>query len=110
MVMLVSVYFPYLKVFNTIKFSIVMLFAFPGAFFMLIGLIILFFILSYLFWYLIPLLIPGLFFYIVYLLYNSRLMRLVDNDGISPLDAFIYLSEFRTKKGKNNENQKNLIK
>ena len=101
MIMLVSVYFPYLKVYNTIKYSIMMQFAFPGAFFILIGLIIAFIILSYLFWYLIPLLIPGVFFYLVYLLYNSRLMRLVDGDGILPLDAITYLTEYRTKKVKN---------
>ncbi|MFA7435610.1 MAG: DUF624 domain-containing protein [Bacilli bacterium] len=97
MIMLVCVYFPYLKTFNTIKYSIIMLFAFPGAFFMLVGLIITFLILSYLFWYLIPLLIPGLFFFIVYIIYNSRLMRLVDEDGILPQDAFNYLNEFRAK-------------
>lgn len=98
MIMLVSVYFPYLNVYNTIKYSIIMLFAFPGTFFILVGLIILFIILSYLFWYLIPLLIPGLFFYFVYLLYNTKLMRLVDSDGILPLDAFVYLNEYRSKK------------
>jgi len=110
MIMLVCVYFPYLKTFNTIKYSIIMLFAFPGAFFMLVGLIIAFLILSYLFWYLIPLFIPGLFFLLVYLIYNSRLLRLVDENGILPLDAFDYLNEFRAKvstKKKTKVNNKN---
>lgn len=107
MIMLVSVYFPYLKVYHTIKFSVMMLFAFPGAFFILVAMIIVFIILSYLFWYLIPLVIPGLFFYLAYLLYHSRLMRLVSEDGIKPLDAFTILSEYRSKKNKKKQNLEN---
>lgn len=98
MIMLVSVYFPYLKILNTIKYSLMMLFAFPLAFFMLIGLIIVFFVMGFLFPYIIPMILPGLFLYFVFLIYDFRLMRLVSSDGILPLNAFQFLNEYRSKK------------
>lgn len=98
MTMLISVYFPFLKTYNTLKYSLMMLFAFPGAFFMLVGLIIVFFILAFLFPYIIPIILPGLFFYFVYLIYHYRLEKLVTKDGILPLDAFEFLSDFRQSK------------
>ena len=107
MIMLVCVYFPFLNVYQTIKYSITMLFVFSGAFFALVGLVIVFLILSYLFWYLIPLLIPGLFLYSVHLLYRKRLGRLLTEDGVKPLDASDLLSEYRSKRAKR-KNDKNV--
>ncbi|HHU23721.1 MAG: DUF624 domain-containing protein [Bacilli bacterium] len=105
LIMLVCVYFPFLNVYHTIKYSVTMLFVFPGAFFMLVGLVIVFLILSYLFWYLIPLLIPGLFLYLVQLLYRNKLNKLLTEDGIKPLDAPILLNEFRSKRAKKKNEQ-----
>jgi uncharacterized membrane protein YesL len=98
---LTCVYFPYLKIKNTIKYSLILLFAFPGNFFIYLGMVLGLLACFYLVPYLVPVLLPGLFLYFTYRLYDTKLMLLVSPDGILPLDASALVDSYRaTKKRK----------
>jgi uncharacterized membrane protein YesL len=101
MMVMTCVYFPYLKIKNTIKYSLILLFALPGHFFIYLGMVLGLLACYYLVPYLVPVLLPGLFLYFTYRLYDFKLMLLVNPDGILPLDASPLIDAYRaTKKRK----------